>query len=125
VSLNELVNERLVLLDLPLSNEYFLSLFAAAGLRPKISERTSSLPIARSMVGSNFGYGLLNVPSKNIHPPNGKPLSYIPLEKTHRPMALGMATMRSERKSKIVDPFEAQRRKSITGHSAPGMSLLY
>lgn len=124
VTLKELAGERLVLLDLPLSREYFLSLFETAGLRPTIAERTPHLPMVRSLVANGFGYGLLNVPSMNIHAPDGKPLSYVPIKGDHRPMKLGLVTMRAERKSRILAAFEEHCRNRVTAASAPGMMLL-
>lgn len=124
VTLDELANEPLILLDLPLSREYFLSLFQASDLQPRIAERTQHLPMVRSMVANGFGYGLLNVPSMNIHAPDGKPLSYVPIKGDHRPMKLGLVTMRAERKSHILATFEAHCRSRVTAAAAPGMSLL-
>jgi DNA-binding transcriptional LysR family regulator len=124
VTLEALANEPLVLLDLPLSREYFLSLFQAAGLRPTIAERTPHLPMVRSMVANGFGYGLLNVPSMNIHAPDGKPLSYVPIKGDHRPMKLGLVTMRSDRKPRVLSAFEEHCRSRVSAASAPGMTLL-
>lgn len=124
VTLEDLADEPLILLDLPLSREYFLSLFETAGLRPTIAERTAHLPMVRSMVANGFGYGLLNVPSMNIHAPDGKPLSYVPIKGEHRPMKLGLVTMRAERKSRILSAFEEHCRARVTEKSAPGMTLL-
>ncbi len=124
VALEDLAGEPLILLDLPLSREYFLSLFETADLRPTIAERTQHLPMVRSMVANGFGYGLLNVPSMNIHAPDGKPLSYVPIKGDHRPMKLGLVTMRSERKSRILSAFEEHCRSRVTAQSAPGMTLL-
>lgn len=124
VALDDLAKEPLILLDLPLSHEYFLSLFQAAGLRATIAERTPHLPMVRSMVANGFGYGLLNVPSMNIHAPDGKPLSYVPIEGDHRSMNLGLVTMRTDRKSRILSAFEEHCRSRVTAESAPGMTLL-
>ncbi|MEQ8665351.1 MAG: LysR family transcriptional regulator [Rhodospirillales bacterium] len=124
VTLADLVDEPLILLDLPFSGDYFLSLFEAAGLRPRIAERTAHLPMVRSMVANGFGYGLLNVPSMNVHAPDGKPLHYLPIDGAHRPMQLGLITVRSERKPRILRAFEEQCRQRITTAAAPGMILL-
>ncbi|MGI9316800.1 MAG: LysR substrate-binding domain-containing protein [bacterium] len=105
VSLKELAEIPLILLDLPLSREYFFSLFLEKKLRPIIAERTASLPMVRTMVANEFGYGLLNIPSKNQKALDGKQVSYVPLEKGLRPMQLGLITMASERRSRIMDAF--------------------
>ncbi|MDX1400726.1 MAG: LysR family transcriptional regulator [Kiloniellales bacterium] len=124
VTLDTLAEEPLILLDLPLSREYFLSLFQGAGLRPKIGERTSHLPMVRSMVANGFGYGIVNVPSMNVRAPDGKPLRYVPIKGELRPMHLGLATMRAERKSRILTAFEEHCRGAITAKAAPGMTFL-
>lgn len=114
VTLDELAGEPLVLLDLPISREYFLSLFQAAGLEPLIAERTSQLPMVRSMVANGFGYGLMNVPDSSAQAPDGKPLRHVPIKGNHRLLKLGLVTMRSERKSRILTAFEEHCRSRIT-----------
>eukprot|EP00494_Astrolonche_serrata_P005500 UN05516 len=60
ISLAELGDEPLVLLDLPQSREYFQSVFAAAGVAPKVAHRTSSFEMVRCMVANGHGYSVLN-----------------------------------------------------------------
>ncbi|HET7409365.1 MAG TPA: LysR family transcriptional regulator, partial [Paracoccaceae bacterium] len=55
VRLDELCGEPFVLLDLPLSREYFLSLFTRAEVYPNIVAHTPSPETLRSYVGSGFG----------------------------------------------------------------------
>jgi len=121
VSLEVLADEPLVLLDLPLSREYFLSLFQSRNLRPTIAERTAHLPMVRTMVANGFGYGLLNIPSSNEKALDGKRLRYVPLAEALRPMILGLITMRSEKKSRILTAFEAHCRDRVT---TGGLALL-
>jgi DNA-binding transcriptional LysR family regulator len=123
VTLEQLAGEKLVLLDLPLSREYFLALFEAAGLRPLIAERTPHLAMLRSMVANGFGYGLLNLASTNAFAADGKPLSYVPIRGKLRPLKLGLATMRADRKARILEAFEEHCRERLTAASAPGLSL--
>lgn len=124
VSLKTLSEQPLILLDLPASRDYFMALFQAAGLQPNILERTAHLPMVRSMVANGFGYGLLNVPSMNADAPDGKPLYYVPVRGDVRPMRLGLATVMSDRQSRIVTGFGAHCREQITPDSAPGMTRL-
>jgi len=51
VSLQELAGEPLVLLDLPLSREYFLALFLKEGLEPTIAMRSAYQEVVRTMPG--------------------------------------------------------------------------
>ena len=101
-----------------------MSLFQAAGLQPTVLERTSHLPMVRSMVANGFGYGLLNVPSMNADAPDGKPLCYVPVRDDVRPMNLGLATMLSDRKSRVLSAFGEHCRAKISQSAAPGMTLL-
>lgn len=59
VSLVELLGDPLILIGLPQSREYFLSLIAGQGVTPRIAFETRSLELLRSMVASGFGVGLL------------------------------------------------------------------
>ena len=65
VSLEELAGEAMVLLDLPMSREYFLSLFHNVGLRPHIVERTNEMPVLRSLVANGYGCSLANLRTRS------------------------------------------------------------
>ena len=60
VALVELTNEPFVLLNLPDSRDYFMSLLRAAGIDTAPKYRTSSYETVRSMVATGLGFGLLN-----------------------------------------------------------------
>lgn len=113
LSLDRMAAEPMVLLDLPLSRDYFLSLFAAAGLRPRIAERTRDMAVVRSLVAHGYGYALANVRSGSEQALDGTPLVRLPLAGEHRPMAMGLATMRGERKTRLVAAFEAHCRERL------------
>ncbi|MDR2128118.1 MAG: LysR family transcriptional regulator [Burkholderiaceae bacterium] len=57
--LADLAGEPLVLINLPHSREYFLSLFRDAGVAPTIAYETTSLEMARSLVANGLGVSLL------------------------------------------------------------------
>lgn len=59
IALAELVDEPMVLLDVPPSREHTDMLFAAAGLTPWIRYRTSDFEVTRSMVARGMGYAVL------------------------------------------------------------------
>lgn len=123
VGLGTLAKLPMVLLDLPLSREYFLSLFQHRNLRPRIAERTPHIMMVRSMVANGFGYGLLNIPSLNERAPDGKPLRYVPLSGAERPMVLGLAAVKGARKPRSVSALESYCREHIGLRRVPGMSL--
>jgi DNA-binding transcriptional LysR family regulator len=61
VALADFVKEPLIFLDLPLSRVYFMSLFHAHGVEPRIAWRTRSYEFVRSMVASGHGLAIHNV----------------------------------------------------------------
>jgi len=116
VSPQELANEPMVLLDLPLSREYFLSLFHHQGLRPNVAERTGNLAVMFSMVANGFGYGVANMrPALSISP-DGKPMSFVPIEGTHRPLSLGVVTPSGANVTRKVQSFSDHCREFIRSH---------
>lgn len=113
VTPEELVDEQMVLLDLPYSREYFLSAFGQKGLRPRIAERTGDIAVMRSMVANGFGYGIANMRPLNASSPDGKPLRFVRLEGL-RPLAMGVAMPHSDHRTHTVTEFIAHARKYLT-----------
>ncbi|TGQ16824.1 MULTISPECIES: LysR family transcriptional regulator [unclassified Mesorhizobium] len=99
----ELVDEPMVLLDLPYSREYFLSAFQ--GLRPRIAERTGDIAVMRSMVANGFGYGIANMRPLNAMSPDGKLLVFVPLLGDIRPLMMGIALPNAEHRTLTVQAF--------------------
>ena len=122
VRLEELRDERFILLDLPLSREYFLSLFSRADISPSIVAHTPNPETLRSYVGSGFGISLMTARPLSKVAVNGTRLEYVPLEGDHPPMVLGLATLKELRRTRVVGAFEAHCRETISDKSLPGMS---
>ena len=59
VDLLALSEDPVILIDLPHSRGYFLSLFHSAGARPRIAAETRSIEMLRGMVANGLGVGLL------------------------------------------------------------------
>ena len=91
LAIEDLADQPMVLLDLPLSGDYFLSMFHRLVLTPQIGVRTKELPVLRSLVANGYGYGLLNVRTHAAVAPDGLPLVFTPLKGYHQPMQLGIA----------------------------------
>ena len=89
----ELAPHPMVLLDLPFSSDYFLSVFTRAGLRPRIVERTRDMGVMRSMVANGFGYSIANIRPVTDQAPDGRRLAHVPLTGPVRPLQLGLAMM--------------------------------
>lgn len=121
VGLDDLLTEPLVLLDLPISREYFLAMFHANGVRPLIGERTADLPVLRSLVANGYGYAVLNIRSRMDAAPDGAPLAMVELEGDFAPLRLGLATMRSDRVARVVKAFGEHCLTRVRDGSLPGL----
>jgi DNA-binding transcriptional LysR family regulator len=105
VSFAELAAEPLVLLDLPLSRDYFRELFVAAGLDANVVRRSPHPEVVRSLVASGFGFTILNVRSPNDRALDGRPLVAVAIEGPARPMIIGLVTLRAMRQPRLVQAF--------------------
>jgi DNA-binding transcriptional LysR family regulator len=105
VTLERLAKEPLVLLDLPLSRDYFRSLFAKRGLEPVVARRSPHMEVVRALVGNGFGYSLVNARPSNDRALDGAQLAIVPISGAHRPMRLGIATLRGLRRSRAATAF--------------------
>lgn len=123
VSVEALKEHPMVLLDLPLSSEYFLSFFSMAGIRPKIAERTKDMAVMRSMVANGFGYSIANVRPLSDLSPDGGLLKFIPLIGKVRPMKMGLLMARGAESNSTVKAFVELCRTRVTAESVPGMNV--
>lgn len=121
VTLAELAQEPLILLDLPLSLEYFFALFFNEGLQPKIHSRSSHQDVVRTMVANGYGYTLANVRPRSDCALDGRRIVRVPISGNHRPMVIGTATLTNIKKSRLVEAFEQHCRESISSQYIPGM----
>lgn len=122
IALSELVEKPFIQLDMPLSKEYFLSLFMMQGLTPSIGAISQYPETVRSFVASGFGYSLSTARPKNMFSVTGKRLAYVPLQGDHPPMILGIATLRGLRMTRAAKSFEEHCRELISTDSLPGMA---
>lgn len=122
VTFEELAPQPFVLLDLPMSREYFTSLFSKAGVVPNIFARSKSEEVVRSMVANGMGYALFNVRPKSNQSLDGKRMVRVRLAGTHRPMLLGLATYKPMQQSRLTRIFMERCRAYISDQYIPGMS---
>ena len=121
VSLRDLVEQPLILLDLPLSREYFMALFMKEGLEPTIAMRSSYQDVVRTMVANGYGYTLANVRPRSDLALDGRRVVRVRLAGEHRPMRIGIATLAQLTKSRLIGAFEAHCRAFVSDSYIPGM----
>ena len=123
VSVEELHEHPMGLLDLPISADDFLSFFARAGVRPQIAERTRDMAVMRSLVANGYGYSIANVRPMTDLAPDGRKLRFIPLVGNVQPMRLGLATSEGAQKVLTVRAFMDHCTQQITNDHIPGMNM--
>ncbi|GJD58716.1 LysR family transcriptional regulator [Methylobacterium dankookense] len=121
VAVADLVGEPMILLDLPLSREYFLALFMAEGLQPMIAARSAHQEVVRTMVANGYGFTLFNVRPRSDLALDGKRLVRVRLAGNHRPMRIGLARLKQLNRSRLVEAFESHCRAFISDAYIPGM----
>ena len=108
IDIADLATEPMVLLDWPLSRDYFYSLFLSAGLEPSFAYKAKSLAMVRGLVANGFGYSLFNTPLASNATMDGNEIVQVPLvskQGKHRPMSLGVVSVKGLRLSPVSNAF--------------------
>jgi len=120
VALRELAADDFLLLDLPISRDYFLALFRQAKVSPNISGRYPYIDVIRSLVARGEGYGLANAQPKNLSTLDGRKLIYLGLEKDLPPLHYGLAMLKGLRRTPTTEAFIALCRELLLNKPLPG-----
>jgi len=122
VTMNDLETHPMVLLDIPCSRDYFLSLFRQAGVTPNIVMRSSNLEVIRAMVANGAGYSIANVRPKANLSQDGKRLIRVRLAGEHQSLRLGYVTLKNVQLSRVVSAFAERCRMFVSEQYIPGMA---
>jgi DNA-binding transcriptional LysR family regulator len=120
VDLRELASEGYVLLDLPYSRDYFLSVWQAVGLAPSIVSRVSQQEVVRTMVANGYGIAIAVARPRNQEALDGKPLMLLPIRNQVPSLHLGLLSPRQE-ETRLSATFRDHCRKVIAEGNVPGM----
>ncbi|MEI4472099.1 LysR family transcriptional regulator [Frigidibacter sp. MR17.24] len=114
VSPLDLADYPMVLLDLPMSSDYFLSFYSTLGVRPDIVERTRDIAVMRSLVANGFGYSVANIRPLSNEAPDGGKLRFVPLSGPVRSLRLGLLITDGMDRSRTVSAFVSHVQQNIT-----------
>lgn len=120
VSLLELSEYPFLLLDLPVSRDYFLSLFHRSGVAPQIGGRFEHMEVIRSLVARGGAFGLANARPKNHASLDGRSLAYLTLEGEPEPLVQGIVLMKAARRVRSVEAFVEVCRSITRDSGLPG-----
>lgn len=105
VSITELLQDPLILINLPHSREYFLTLAQMHGISPRIAYETGSVEMLRSMVANGLGVGLLatDIPHETAY--DQRPIIRMPLTGNLALHRIALARSGRLRSSSLTDHF--------------------
>lgn len=104
VTLAELAERPVVMLDLPGAREYFSRMFAEHDVAPQIAHSTRSSEILRALVGTGFGVSILNIRPLDYHE-TGSDYAILPINDAIRPPIFGIVTTAGVERPKLVRAF--------------------
>ena len=122
VNLRQLASLPMVLLDMPMSREYFLALFIRERLEPNIVWSSAQFDVVRSLVANGMGYTLANVRPRAEVAVDGRRLHRVPLAGDSPPLRMGIATLRELKKTRLVGAFERHCADLVSDAHIPGMA---
>ena len=91
VTLAELAHEPLIMLDLPPSKQYALTLFRESGVYPKIRWETKDIELVRALVAAGMGCALMLQRQHAPHALDGTPLRALEIEPPTRSVDVFLA----------------------------------
>jgi DNA-binding transcriptional LysR family regulator len=121
VKLSELAALPMVLLDLPLSREYFLALFLRERLKPNIAYLSEKFEVVMTMVANGLGYALVNVRPRADIALDGRRVHRVALAGDPPALKIGLATLKQLKKTRLVGAFERHAQELISEAYIPGM----
>jgi DNA-binding transcriptional LysR family regulator len=112
IRVEDLAPHPLVLLDLPLSGDYFLSFFNGTGVQPHISEKSRDMAVVQSLVANGFGYAFGNVRPLSDRAPDGRPLIFRRLHGV-APLRMGLLCAQGATASLTIRAFIDHARETL------------
>lgn len=121
VTLEELAAHDFILLDLPLSRDYFMALFARVGLTPRVSARLPHQDVIRTMVANGYGYTIANIRPKSAIALDGRPVVKLRIAGAQKPMRIGLLRIAQQAPTRLVGSFMDLCATLISNSYIPGM----
>jgi DNA-binding transcriptional LysR family regulator len=122
IKLGQLAAMPMVLLDLPVSREYFLALFIRERLKPNIAFSSIKFEVVRTMVANGLGYSLGNVRPRADVALDGRRLHRVALAGDPPALRIGIATLKQLKKTRLAEAFERHCQELISDNYIPGMA---
>jgi DNA-binding transcriptional LysR family regulator len=105
VALRDLVDDPMILLDLPHSADYFLSLFADRRLEPLVRHRSTGFETVRALVAAGEGFAVLNQKPSNDTTYTGQRVVTVPISDGIAPLDVVLVRLRGARATRKAEAF--------------------
>ena len=102
VTLAELAERPMIVLDLPFGRDYYTDLYYSRGLRPTIAHSTRSSEIVRALAAGGFGFSILNIRAREAGRPE---YACLPIKDLTPPIEFGIVSIAGVRHPRIVQAF--------------------
>ena len=113
LSLRDLVDEQLILLDSPGFREYFFAYFGMYDLKPRVWHRPTTYEMVRGLLGAGNGYSFALVKIKNARSYDGHALVNVELAEAPPQVNLVIASLRGYRRSSLAAAFVDKCKSSL------------
>lgn len=113
VRLSELIDDPMVLLDLPHSRDYFRNVIASAGLQPNVRRKSVSFETVRALVANGQGWSLLNQRPKADLTYDGSKVNVLKLKDDVPPLDVVLARLDGVRPTRRAVAFTSCARQHL------------
>jgi DNA-binding transcriptional LysR family regulator len=113
IHLSELVEEDFILLDLPYSRDYFMSLFRAQNLEPRIAFRSRAFELVRGLVGHGRGYTITNLVPRTMVTHDGGQVAAVRIADNPEPVQLMILALKRQMQRPAVEAFAVHLRAAF------------
>lgn len=113
VAMAELLLDPLILMNLPHSRNYFLTLAQMNGIRPRIAHETSSVEMLRAMVANHMGVGLAATDIAQYTACDGQPVTRLELSDPLVPHRIALARAPHPHTAPLVAAFHDHVERSF------------
>ena len=118
VHMHELCEKEMIVLDLPITQDYFHNVVSMNAGTPKIGYRTKSYEMVRSLVASRMGYTILIMNPQIDRSYDGSKLVSLPIADPVPPARYGLATSKDNVPRRIVKVFIDLCRNTLQANAA-------
>jgi DNA-binding transcriptional LysR family regulator len=105
VSLKRMASEPLILMDLPHTRDYFMSLFHRLHISPNVRFSSTNFEMVRTLVGNGLGYSILNLMPNSPSTYDGTRVQYVPISEDVRDLEVGCLSIGRVAQRRVAKAF--------------------